>query len=280
LLASGERYRVEVLVMMHLDHSEQAREVGRIRDYSGALDFLAPPEEEPALPEGCEPEEEEETEPAPVPEETGESALLDGESEEPVEEIDPNAVIHVEGMGPEMQDAWRRLRLSGPFRPLQYLSWEQGSEAPFPSLRVHGDEVVFIDDPWADLREAEDEVLAIYGDTAAVEPGIASPDCAPATADPLPPPNLYYALDGTASLIRTRFLHLKLDLQLREGVEETASQQPLGTVHSSSGPSKFLVHGLEQSRQVRSGRMEYFDGPVIGVLAWIMSIPLAEAGER
>jgi hypothetical protein len=32
------------------------------------------------------------------------------------------------------------------------------------------------------------------------------------------------------------------------------------------------VHRLEQSRPVRSGRMEYFDGPVLGVLAWITDI--------
>ncbi len=37
-------------------------------------------------------------------------------------------------------------------------------------------------------------------------------------------------------------------------------------------PSAFLVHRLEQSRPVRSGRMEYFDGPVLGVLAWLSDI--------
>ena len=44
--------------------------------------------------------------------------------------------------------------------------------------------------------------------------------------------------------------------------------------------NRFLVHGLEQSRQVRSARMEYFDGPVIGVLAWVTTIPLEESPER
>jgi hypothetical protein len=37
-------------------------------------------------------------------------------------------------------------------------------------------------------------------------------------------------------------------------------------------PSSFLIHRLEQSRPVRTGRMEYFDGPVLGVLAWVSDI--------
>jgi hypothetical protein len=32
------------------------------------------------------------------------------------------------------------------------------------------------------------------------------------------------------------------------------------------------VYRLEQTRPVRTGRMEYFDGPVLGVLAWITDI--------
>ena len=293
-LAAGERYRVEVLVLMHLDHAEQGEELRIIRDYSPALDFLVPAVEEPELPEGCE----------PVPEEISDSViepvdpLSDPEAiaEEEVEEIDPNAVLPVEEMGPEMQDAWRRLRLSGPFRPLQYLSWEQGSEEPFPSLRVHDDVVVQVDDPWADLREPEDELIAVYGDTANSDPDDADPDCTLPAGDPLPEPTLYYALDGTVSLVRTRFLHLNLDLQLRQELQSFESGNPSepshplipGTAPSDETapgsipdqPSMFLVHGLEQSRQVRSRRMEYFDGPVISVLAWITPIPVADAEER
>lgn len=293
-LAAGERYRVEVLVLLHLEHAEQGEELRIIRDYSEGLDFLAPAEEEPGLPEGCEPEPEE----APDSVDELVDPLLDPEAlaEEEIEEIDPNAVLQVEEMGPEMQDAWRRLRLSGPFRPLQYLSWEQGSEEPFPSLRIHDDEVVMTDDPWADLREADDELVAVYGDMANSGPDDAEPDCTQPVGDPFPDPTLHYALDGTVSLVRTRFLHLKLDLQLREALWEMTSEDPAGPIHPlvpgtpppdeatsdtmPDQPTMFLVHALEQSRQVRSRRMEYFDGPVIGVLAWITPIALAEAEER
>jgi hypothetical protein len=51
-----------------------------------------------------------------------------------------------------MQEAWRRLRLSAPFRPQQYLSWEQGNQEPFPALRIHDLEVVLVKDPKARER--------------------------------------------------------------------------------------------------------------------------------
>jgi hypothetical protein len=44
-------------------------------------------------------------------------------------------------------------------------------------------------------------------------------------------------------------------------------------------PTSFLVHRLEQSRVVRTGRMEYFDGPVLGVLAWVTDISESVAEE-
>ena len=289
--SAADRYRVEVLVLQHLNSAQEARAMNGIRDYSPALDFLDPePEEDPVLAQGCEPEA------LPRAGELPAEALIDeqlaGELLE--EKPDPNAVIHVPEMGLEMQDAWRRLRLSGPFRPLQFLAWEQGSEAPFPDLRIHDEDVVFVDDPYADLRDIE-----IYSDEYGY-PGDsgADPDpCAEPEQDPFPEPTLYYALDGTVSLKRSRFLHLNLDLQWREAVMEADSTgidgtglPPGGTTAGPSPdndamgintrPREFQVHSLEQSRQVRSSRMEYFDGPVIAVLAWITTIPLEDSTER
>jgi hypothetical protein len=308
LQAAGERYRVEVLVLTHLEHSESASEVHSLKDYSAALDFLAPPLE--PFEEPCEDlplDSDENVDPllpeAPSPADlTEELALAEGteitgpeQSEAEIEEVqpDPNAVVYVSEMGVEMQDAWRRLRLSGPFRPLQYLAWEQGSEAPFPSLRVHDDTVVLTDDPYSDLRlpadidanfeagvEAEDAQPSIDGATGELT------DCPPPEpSDNLPDPTLYYALDGTVSLVRTRFLHLSLDLQLREARQAADRLAQQRTADRRFDPSRdqsagFGVHEMQQSRQVRSGRMEYFDGPVIGVLAWVTTIPLEDSEER
>ena len=40
--AQETRYRVEVIVLTHLGHTETSREVAMLRDYGDALDFLAP----------------------------------------------------------------------------------------------------------------------------------------------------------------------------------------------------------------------------------------------
>ena len=86
---------------------------------------------------------------------------------------------------------------------------------------------------------------------------------------------------------RSRFLHLDLDLQIREAVFE-AETEPARLGLLSAGytepadddeapaeepkPSSFLLHDLVQSRQVKTGRMEYFDSPVLGVLAYISTV--------
>ena len=267
-LAQDSRYRVEVIVLTHLDHGEQGREVRKLNDYSSALDFLQPPPEDTEATE--EPAED-------IPNETIEAST--DEELLPVAEEDPwNIVTPVEQMGPEMQEAWRRLRLSGPFRPLQYLAWEQGSNPPFPILRVHDLVTVLVEDPWADerlLREAAKET-ATFGDVAATssqnEPGDED-------AEALPDPIAYYQLDGTVSLTRSRFLHLAMTVEWREPLFAEAPaaapppQYPIsGEPPPEPPPSSFVIHRLEQSRPVRTGRMEYYDGPVLGVLAWVSDI--------
>jgi hypothetical protein len=195
-------------------------------------------------------------------------------------------------MGPEMQEAWRRLRLSAPFRPLQYLAWEQGSREPFPVLRIHDLETVLVEDPWAAQRlELENpEESLVFGDTVAATEGADS--LPPEAADTLPDPIVYYRLDGTVSLVRRRFLHLSMAIEWREPVFDDslaplfvdAPALPPAAVDAEAPPiaplpSAFLVHRLEQSRTVRTGRMEYFDGPVLGVLAWVTEISDAATPE-
>jgi hypothetical protein len=272
VLAQDTRYRVEVLVLTHLDHNQQPKEIKHPADFSAATDFLTPPEEEPE--EGIAEEE-------PAGNEIAEQEIIEevGEAAELPEEPDPNALVHIEEMSDVMREAWRRLRLSGPFRPEQYLAWEQGSEEPFPALRIHDLEVVMVDDPYAELRRelleqaleeaVDEEQTTVFADAAGL-------DALNETEEPeLPDPTLYYRLDGAVSLKRTRFLHLGLDLQLRDAIWDDG--MPVVAVGNETEleqavPSAFLVHGLQQSRQVKTRRMEYFDGPVLSVLAFITSI--------
>jgi hypothetical protein len=256
-LAQDSRYRVELLVLTHLNYDQEPQELKYLEDYSQATDFLTPPEpEEQEEEEGISAEAE-----APAPEE-----IIDV-----VEEPDPNALIHIEEMSDVMREAWRRLRLSGPFRPEQYLSWEQGSEAPFPALRVHDLEAIMVVDPYAEqrLELLEQEQAPVFADAAGL-------DALDEAEEPeLPEPTAYYRLDGAVTLKRTRFLHLELDLQLREALWDEESPVPVEVMapeYEKPPPSAFLVHALQQSRQVKTARMEYFDGPVLGVLAFITSI--------
>ena len=289
--AENSRYRVEVLVLTHIDQQQEAREVRHLKDYSSALDFLQPPED----PEEDPSEEAPRESPAEPPE-----AQLDGEpaipadawEEVPLIEEDPwNVVTHVEEMGPEMQEAWRRLRLSGPFRPLQYLAWEQGSIPPFPLLRVHDLVTVLVEDPWIEQRTLlleEGDLGTVFGDpvaapSATTPAGTADVDAADTDIGDtggLPEPIAYYQLDGTVSLTRSRFLHIAVDIEWREPVFDeprptSVMPVPAGVETSTTPepvPAAFRVHHIEQSRPVRSGRMEYFDGPVLGVLVWLSDI--------
>jgi hypothetical protein len=282
MAADPSRYRVEIIVLMHLEHDEQPREAQRLDDYSAALDFLSPLDEseKDGLEEKIEGAAEAVVEPVPGTEAAAGEMAEGGAA--PDGETDPwNVVVHLPELSAQMQEAWRRLRLSGPFRPLQHLAWEQGGDAPFPTLRVHDLEAVLTEDPWAANRAllAEPQAAAAQGQ------GLAG------GAEP-PPPIRYYRLDGTTSLTRSRFLHLSIAVELREPLyagDAPAIEPPprfAGSPDALPGaapgsdldpmaepvPTSFLVHRLEQSRVVRTGRMEYFDGPVLGVLAWVTDI--------
>lgn len=310
--AQDDRYRVEIIVLKHLNHNESAQEQAWLKDYSDALDFLTPetePDPENAADEAAAELNEAAADPAA---EIAEHAEPGAAETEPG--VDPNAVVHIGEMSPAMEDAWRRLRLSGPFRPLQFLAWEQGRNEPFPVLRVHDLDAILVDDPFADLRllvESGDTLSEVPNGYAAtpgssgparntpapppqsfqyqtIDPDKLSVEASSEDAEPagetLPDPTFFYALDGTASLVRTRFLHLYLDLELREAVFDTAATlrpppterlaQPTAEGLEQAAPTGFLVHSLRQNRQVRTGRMEYFDGPVIAVLAYITAVPL------
>jgi hypothetical protein len=286
LLSSGalraqdenSRYRVEILVLTHLGHDKRPEEIAVLRDYSDALDFLTPPPEEEA--DGSE-EGEAAVQPEPAASVAGNTALEALEGEEALEEP-VCSVVHVPEMGPEMQEAWRRLRLSGPFRPLQYLAWEQPGAPPFPDLRIHDLETVMTEDPWQALREPEADESAelLAGDTVPVETTDDSQVPDGSDEGPLPSPIRYFRLDGKVQLVRTRFLHLDVTVEWREPVYDPAEfpaapALPEDTDPDSGAepqPDSFLVHRLAQRRQVKTGRMEYFDGPVLGVLAFVTDI--------
>jgi hypothetical protein len=177
-----------------------------------------------------------------------------------------------------MDDAWRRLRSSKGYRPLHYASWEQNRTDYYPPMRIH--DQTGID---SQLRPPTNIMVA---DLAAEAPLTAYRD-------------IFYQLDGSVQLRRSRFLHLFLDLEYRvdtvsnqsgpgffTGIDQENVKKELST---ESGTGFFVgnntqtesetdentfhrVFRLKQNRQIRTDRMQYFDTPYFGVLVLVSAI--------
>jgi hypothetical protein len=278
-----ERFRVELLVLKHLDGFSDTTPQESLRDFSEALDLLLPPEDEDQDQDEGEDGDGAGTdsEPASTLDEQDGEAILE---EEP---ILPAAVL-VETLGDDMQQAWRRMRLSAGFRPEQYLSWEQSGEEPYPLIRVHDLELLYEEDPYADLRETEEDDQDEVPEFTDTNNEADSQDAEEAESEEevLPPPTRFYRIDGTARFRKARFLHLDLDIEFRDplfapdnALNVTAESTPMPDDIQENGdqpprPSAFRIHKVRQSRQVRTAEMQYFDGPVISVLAYITRVEI------
>lgn len=261
-------YRVEALVLRHLDSMAEARAVAELTDFSIALDLedrdqtraqAALYSDDPFFPE------------------LTDAALLPPVG--PFPDAEPWAEItFLTDRSERMSAVWRNLRLSESFRPEAFLAWEQPSEEPFPLLHLRNARVIRTDDPWSESRtlpwnlapsEEEDGLPPArdYVFSLDIEAAILS-------LEPLPEPTIFYEIEGTIRLRRSRFLHIDLDLEFREPTPAALNQLP--------GPpllpqyQGYLVHRLKQSRQVRTERMEYFDSPWMGVLVWVTEIEVSD----
>lgn len=243
-------YRVELVVLRHLESFAEPSPLDELPDLSGLLDlparaqaergpsplaenpfYLGPPLSELPPPLG------------PFPDQKG--PLAD--------------IVLLQERSERMDAVWRNLRLSAEFRPEAFLAWEQPAEGPFPELRVHNEEIIWIEDHHVAVRGSGSSYVFHYE--------VGSGELAMA---PIPEPAFHYALDGSVRLRRSRFLHLDLDLAFRSlapGAEPGMAGPPLRSDHGV-----FHVYELRQSRQIRTERMEYFDAPVLGALLWVTEI--------
>jgi Peptidoglycan-binding protein, CsiV len=245
-----QRYRVEILVLRHLEGHSTVAPVPLLRDFSTAMDLLAPPVESPMSETAAQPE-------VPATNPPG------------VQPADQAAapVVLLEERSEVMAQAWRRLHSADGLRPELYLSWEQAASAGSPEIRIHDNEVVFEPDSYTSLQDAT--AFQSGHDTRA-----------PGDARALV---RYFRLDGTARLRVSRFLHLDLDIELRETAEgepqsAALQQEPGQTVDGALPPKAYAVHAIRQSRQLQLENLQYFDGPVIAVLALVSRVePLPES---
>jgi len=242
-LAESGAYRVEVIVFRNLAVISEATEIEELRSFSHFPNLeevrtLADLSEEPA---------------------TETPAALPGDLPELPRSDLPDDLHLVTEKGPEMADAWRRLRSSKNYRPLIYSAWEQNRTDYYPPMRIHDQQIIDTQlRPPTNIMVAElsaDDPLAAYR-------------------------SVFYQLDGGVQLRRSRFLHLFLDLEYRE-MKPQSVRVPglLGTDPTKAGletgpenSPDYGVFSLQQNRQIQTGRMQYFDTPYFGVLVFVSTI--------
>jgi hypothetical protein len=169
----------------------------------------------------------------------------------PGEPLVAEAPVKLTVVSDVMQSVMRRLRLSANYHPIVFLSWEQTRIDYHPPVRVHDGEVIA-----SQLHFPQDIAFIDLRDP-----------------DPFAGYEIsYHRLDGTIQLQRTRFLHVNLDLEFRQALLPQAPDDELfdanDTIESvlATNPGPAMVHTLMQSRQIRTGQMQYFDTPFLGVL--------------
>jgi hypothetical protein len=293
------RYRVEMIVVRHLSGSSDPTPQTSLRDHTELLDLYAPAPEHDSTAKGAQAD----TSRGSTPASSGEVTLAEA-SQSPADE--PMA-IRIDDMSDTMRETWRRLRGSAGFRPELFRAWEQSGNKPFPELRIHDDELLYEIDPSSSLGSApvDEHGALVFSDQTFSDQAMPDASGGSTLGDDgdAPPMQYYYRIDGTAQLTRSRFLHLELDVELREPLYHELAPEALasgsadspdaavypenapgqaieaipGTLPADSvrrsGPAAnataFRIHRIAQKRQVKTEQMEYFDGPVIGLLVLV-----------
>jgi hypothetical protein len=159
----------------------------------------------------------------------------------------------------QMDNAWRRLRSSQNYRPLVYTAWDQNRIDYYPPMRIHNEQVID-----TQLRPPTPVIIADL-----------------TSEDPLAAyRSTFFQIDGSLQLRRSRFLHLFLDLEIREkNANNTVDAEIPGDGNTlidmgsdTDGLGVYGVYTLSQNRQVTTGKMQYFDTPYFGALVYVSSI--------
>ena len=171
----------------------------------------------------------------------------------------PEDLSVVTQKGTRMNAVWRRLRSSQGYRPLLYSAWQQNRTDYYPPMRIHDQQIID-----TQLRTPTHIMVA---DLAADDPLAAYRSS-------------FYRIDGSVQLRRSRFLHLFLDLEIREEKPAVPIESDFfgsndsQTLPGESAPNN-IQHGvfaLKQNRQVRTDRLQYFDTPYFGALVLVTAI--------
>jgi hypothetical protein len=242
-LAESGAYRVEVIVFRNLNVLTESVGVDDLRSFSQFPGLEDPVQTETLL------------EP---PVNASPNELPDGLAEVLRYDL-PDDLNVVTQKSTRMNAVWRRLRSSKEYRPLLYAAWEQNRTDYYPPMRIHDQQIID-----SQLRPPTHIMIA---DLAAEDPLAAYRSS-------------FYRIDGSVQLRRSRFLHLFLDLEIREEKSEVPVEPDFfGSSETQTGPGNSDqdniqrgVFALKQNRQVRTNRMQYFDTPYFGALVLVSAI--------
>ena len=242
-LAETGVYQVEVIVFRNLQATNESAEITELRSFSQFPDL----------------ENAEQTDKQPRESSDGSAESAEVELSNILSGYLPDDVLVVTRKSDAMDNAWRRLRSSQNYRPLIYTGWQQNKVEFYPPMRIHDQQVIEtrLNPPTqimiADLSAPDP--LATYRST-------------------------FYQIDGSLQLRRSRFLHLYLDLELREvkphnTIDSSFSdgndlEIEIGSPAGESG--NYGVFAIKQNRQITTSRMQYFDTPYLGALVYVTSI--------
>jgi hypothetical protein len=247
VLAESGAYRVEVIVFRNLSATVQSTEVAELRNFSQfpALEVSGQPGDLTA--------------PKSDQAAGGLAGALPNNLAGDLPVDLPDDLFVVTEKSSQMDNAWRRLRSSNNYRPLVYAAWEQNRVDYYPPMRIHNQQII--------ASRLNPPTRIMVADLTAADPLAAYR-------------SVFYQLDGSLQLRRSRFLHVDLDLEIREERFRDNTQAALlpgngiqaATTGMANEPVGFGVYALNQNRQVTTGRMAYFDTPYFGALVYVTSI--------
>lgn len=243
VMAKSGAYQVEIIVFRNLLATNEPIGVNELRSFSQFPDLEnARHSELPAL----EPKAE-----------IVESAIF--EAPGVLSNYLPDDVLIVTQKSDEMDNAWRRLRSSKNYRPLVYTAWQQNRIEFYPPMRIHDQQVI---------------ETRLNPPTQIMIADLSSPDPLAAYR------STFYQIDGSLQLRRSRFLHLYLDLELRDVKPQDTFETgfadendfQINMENTTDEIDTFGVFALKQNRQITTNRMQYFDTPCLGVLVYVTNI--------
>ena len=260
-LAESDAYRVEVIVFRHLQTIPESKQATELRSFSRFPDLEEKAQIE-SLPEDMA------NDMAEPSADMLTAELMPDDLSEAYRSDLPDDLHVVTEKSNKMDATWRRLRSSKGYRPLIYTAWEQNRVDYYPPMRIHDQRIIDtqLQMPTNILRAdltAQDPLAAYRSD--------------------------YFQIDGSLQLRRSRFLHLYLDLELRE---EASQNEYAESANQGMTEASFLdtadkqgftdtgiresgaygVYALQQNRQISTGEMQYFDTPYFGALVYVTHI--------